>query len=1536
MNTHHCRRLLRRLPLAPLAVALALTLAAPPAGADDRSLLEPTQKNPYVFIILDTSGSMHQEINCSAADAAKGYCSLTQVCPNGNCLPRLMGDDPDSKIYTAKQVIYNLMASHPNINFGFGHFDQSNLQVSWKYWWYQLAAGQTGILLADNVTTYPVSQQQELFGDQAWGCTTASPAPFSNVGCISTQPAHLDNAWEWERARRFPKLGDTNNVASTIYYFTQKSDNSLPLYRVTFAPVVGQTMGAATMTVSVKVDKCSTSACGSVSTMGTKVLTFNLANPTIYWETGLPLNGTNVPDASGNGGNFYATRQINQSYSGASLKMEDNSDTTTTDPWSTSALCVAAGTCDMQEPTTADPLSRSPATVFSLGDIIPLDWKNNQQTLVSQRMAPNLIGGSPLPGCPAPATTPDFGIANYLADHPLAGESALRLKCSVQRPLAPDGGTPTGHVMMSFANWLTNGTTTWPATAFAPNAAASSWIGTASGASGDPFFACKHAYVLILTDGLASSDDGNWDLNTGLCPQYTKWAGTQTFGTKPGFACCAAEALRSITYGAAKTPWPVRTYVVGLGLPAVTVATYNNTLSCIADEGGTGFRHFINGDTVTNGGFPASDPPPANFCTTSNPCDGPGPFIPQNKQQLADALQSVLNLIESQTAAFASAAVPSLQSNVANESILTSFLPVNEAVWPGRVDAYVNPVPLALTPVTLPDSTVVQQPLPDPTLQCTTPGQQACHLWNAGGGADVTNTAKTVGTDVLLAQGLAGFDTAGNDMTKRRIFYAPQTGESRLFFQMPVLTDTLHLYDLENLMGLCGTGYSFYPPSVEGCTENGISVPASTLCAAPSGNPLITTNPCPSGQSTTTSPFLDASTAVTWAESIKHYIDPTSGDTVQYLLGDIFHSNPQVLGQPSDATLFIGNVDHGATGTTTGYQDFANAQQFRRKVVFFGSNDGQLHGLDAGTVIQGTEGGQPAWTFNTGTGDELFAFIPRTVMPTIDQLAKAATATAGSGASQAFMVDGAVRIGDGFFGVGAASPAWHSVVVGGLREGGRAYYALDVTQPDTLTTKPLIPGTTIGTGTTTVQIPNGGTGSVLPSCLNGGAGCQLPYPTPLWEFTDSCKVTSTCVTNCALQPCDEDASGVGKGQPDLGQTWSTPNIGRVRICDSTCATFHEQWVVVFGGGMDPANLNQQGNYLYMLDLATGAVIYKRPLNGSVPSEVAAIDTGLDGYIDTIYVGTTAGHLYKVDLTQQAAITTQALGQRVDPAKWKPVEIFDTEGRQMYYPPAVFFDAALNQFGLAWGTGNRQDLWLADSTTGRFYVMMDNGLGTAANPTTLPLKAANLLALTPDGANSTGNPLESPAVGMQGGYYFELSQGERVLSEAFALSGVLIFNSYQPKAATGGTPPAKVVCIDSGDTRVFLLNITTGNSLSSKTAAQGTVTLTNPTNRYFTVAQTLALNITTAQNPSVFPTKGNPNPVPTPGTGTNPPPTDTTQYCDPNAPFIKDVVVQIQKLMPSTCRFSNALISINLGQTSGQTSCLAAVPVCMIEKNWKEF
>lgn len=128
-------------------------------------------------------------------------------------------------------------------------------------------------------------------------------------------------------------------------------------------------------------------------------------------------------------------------------------------------------------------------------------------------------------------------------------------------------------------------------------------------------------------------------------------------------------------------------------------------------------------------------------------------------------------------------------------------------------------------------------------------------------------------------------------------------------------------------------------------------------------------------------------------------------------MGDVVHSKPIHVGKPpfnySDA----------------GYTAFKEAQKNRKKVVYVGANDGMLHALDA------------------ATGEELWAFIPTAVMPNLYKLADTRYGSANK--PHQYFVDGKTVQGDVYF-----NDQWHTILVGGLNKGGRAYYALDITDPD--------------------------------------------------------------------------------------------------------------------------------------------------------------------------------------------------------------------------------------------------------------------------------------------------------------------------------------------------------------------------------------------------------------------------------------------------------------------------------------------------------
>ena len=91
-------------------------------------------------------------------------------------------------------------------------------------------------------------------------------------------------------------------------------------------------------------------------------------------------------------------------------------------------------------------------------------------------------------------------------------------------------------------------------------------------------------------------------------------------------------------------------------------------------------------------------------------------------------------------------------------------------------------------------------------------------------------------------------------------------------------------------------------------------------------------------------------------------------------------------------------------------------------MVYFGGNDGALHGVSA------------------CTGAERLAFVPNTVYPNLSKLTSLDY-------SHQYYVDGPSTVVDAYF-ANATIPAWHSVLVGTLRGGGKSVFALDVTDPN--------------------------------------------------------------------------------------------------------------------------------------------------------------------------------------------------------------------------------------------------------------------------------------------------------------------------------------------------------------------------------------------------------------------------------------------------------------------------------------------------------
>ncbi len=333
--------------------------------------------------------------------------------------------------------------------------------------------------------------------------------------------------------------------------------------------------------------------------------------------------------------------------------------------------------------------------------------------------------------------------------------------------------------------------------------------------------------------------------------------------------------------------------------------------------------------------------------------------------------------------------------------------------------------------------------------------------------------------------------------------------------------------------------------------------------------------------------------------------DTTQADTIiskvsTLFLGDVFHSDIAYVGAPLAGKKFVKNLNPvDCTGPDKAldpdcFEKLLADQANRDKVLYVGSNDGILHQIEATNDL--SLGGQERW-----------GFIPDEVLPNLKKIAIDNTYT--------YTVDGRVIADDIYY--RGATKSWKTILVFGLKDGGHSFYALDVTNADS-------------------------------------------PPTVLWKFKD-----------------------------DLysGKSWSKPFVGKIREIQPDNSVI-DRWVVILAGGMAFNNEdvgNNDGKAVFVVDASSGELIWmvgynqngaadniatanidtsidsgysgpgvryltnKIDFNYPIPSAITPVDRDNDGFLDTIYFGNVAGHLFKTDITSASV------------ADWKTYQLFKKQG-----------------------------------------------------------------------------------------------------------------------------------------------------------------------------------------------------------------------------------------------------------------------------------
>jgi len=318
------------------------------------------------------------------------------------------------------------------------------------------------------------------------------------------------------------------------------------------------------------------------------------------------------------------------------------------------------------------------------------------------------------------------------------------------------------------------------------------------------------------------------------------------------------------------------------------------------------------------------------------------------------------------------------------------------------------------------------------------------------------------------------------------------------------------------------------------------------------------------------------------------------------VLGDIIHSSPAWGGPPlAPYTSSWNDKIYTSTAMPENsilYSQFANNLATRQNVVYIGANDGFVHGFRAGAYDVGGNFVDNSTTPNDG--EEVLAYMPNEVLNAIHST----TATADFSSTQyahSYFADATPAVGDLMYG-----GQWHSWLVGGLGNGGKAIYALDVTNPNIFS--------------------------------ESNANKLV-----IGEWSSS---TLTCV----------NVAGCGAS---LGNTFGTPVIRRLH---------NGGWGVIFGNGFD-SSTGTAGIYVMTIDPSTGAKTFRFLNTGAGPkggnnngiAYVTAADLDGDHIIDYVYAGDIFGNVWRFDLTSnnpaQWAVSTFGPGA--------PKPLFSTPSNQ---------------------------------------------------------------------------------------------------------------------------------------------------------------------------------------------------------------------------------------------------------------------------------
>ncbi|MFW2151988.1 PilC/PilY family type IV pilus protein [Acinetobacter gyllenbergii] len=439
-----------------------------------------------------------------------------------------------------------------------------------------------------------------------------------------------------------------------------------------------------------------------------------------------------------------------------------------------------------------------------------------------------------------------------------------------------------------------------------------------------------------------------------------------------------------------------------------------------------------------------------------------------------------------------------------------------------------------------------------------------------------------------------------------------------------------------------------------------------------------------------------------------------------WLMGAVMHSRPILLTQEG----------------TTAFEKDVLTYTNRDDLVLFGTTQGVLHVVTAGKDATDGNGGK-----------EVFTFVPNEM---IENQAKGFLSQDNQAANLQYGIDGQWTAYTEYVTKSSSTPKAPVVTVkggkqwvyGGLRMGGKSYYALDLS--DVTST--------------------------------GG--------TPKLKFRIN--PTGSCSTSNALG-C-------------MGQSWSKPTIAWVNWQGQ------RKLVMFVGGGYDPryeADINyspsgtDQGAGVYMFDADNGDLLwwasanagsnstnktYNKDLNRSVVSSIKTVDRNSDGIADHLYFGDLGGQVWRIDLSSSANAGKTG-GDNFATRAVRLLDMSGTDAPRFYSTPTFTIHNSNNGLfaAITIGSGNfSYPMSAKNNDKDAVYVIYDKDV-TRRN---LPILLNNELYTYDVKVNgATGRNLVNNVNGntettiANGGWYYSVGAKKRILNDHVAIDNDLYVSVF---------------------------------------------------------------------------------------------------------------------------------------------------------------